>query len=316
MAKKNKIVLIIDTSLAFLRDKTREIYADWGFKREDVKELTEWEFIPKTPSLFGDIQMTHLDLSAANDLKNFAALISDKKTKESFVDNWYGNGVIITAVNAKGTKKIEKLVLDSGGVIFKKEKSDTRKKEMFNKLALSNEVKIAVNSYVGEDYDLMISFTNEISKLSKEEQQALSVEAAFSFFPPIPGSVPPWDFMNALMNSNLPESISLFYRTIQHTHVLVCMLFLQKKMSLLYRVRLAMDDGYYDSKSIANAMNENNGPELWNVLKLAKKITSKDAERIALLTDNLESDLKGGSAVDSNSEFIFVLTQIGMILKF
>lgn len=244
MSEKVKLCLIIDPSEAFLRSKTQEIFNEWGFKRTNVKEITEWQFIPKAPSLFGDLLMTHLDLTGKGTLKTFADLISQRKMQEAFKDDWYGNGVIITATTAQGTKKIEKLITDSGGFIVKKEKAGNRKKEMFSTLNLSQEVKSAVDSYVGEDYDLMLSFTNEVGKLTKEEQRKMTPELAFSYFPPVPGSVLPWDYLNALMNGKTSDSIDLFNRTLKNTHILVCLVFLTKKMQLMYRVKSAMNMGY------------------------------------------------------------------------
>lgn len=309
-----KLVLVIDSSEAFLRTKTEEYFVKWGFERSNVKELTEWQFIPRAASLFGDIMMTHLDLTKKDDLKSFVKEISDKKAKESFKDNWYGNGTIITTTTAVGTKKIETLVKDSGGTIIKKEKSNVRKKEIFSQLNLRQDVRSAVDAYVGEDYELMLSFTNEVAEMTPEEQKAITLDKVFSYFPPIPGSVPPWDFLNALMNGKTGEAIELFNRTIQHTHPLVCLLFLNKKMSLLYRIKLASQDGYNSNEAVAKAIGEKGGPELWSISKLTPKISVKSAEQIALIANQLESDIKGGSAVKPEVLFIEAITKIGILL--
>lgn len=315
MTKNNKVCLIIDPSEAFLRSKTQEIFTEWGFKRTNVKELNEWQFIPKAPSLFGDLLMTHLDLTGKGTLKAFADLISQRKMQESFKnDEWYGNGVIITATTAQGTKKIEKLVSDSGGFIIKKEKSGNRKREMFSTLNLSSEVKTAIDSYVGEDYDLMLSFTNEVGKLSKDEQRKMTPEMAFSYIPPTPGSVLPWDYINALMNGNTNESIQLFNRTLNNTHILVCLVFLTKKMQLMYRVKSAMILGFNSDKQIAEAIGEKASWELSSVVRVARRISIDKVEQIALITNKLESDIKGGSQVDPTSLFLVALTKIGILM--
>lgn len=310
----NKVCLIIDPSEAFLRSKTQEIFTEWGFKRTNVKELSEWQFLPKAPSLFGDLIMAHLDLTKKGTLKTFADLISQRKMQESFQGDWFGNGVIITATTAQGTKKLEKLVTDSGGFIIKKEKSGNRKKEMFSNLSVSQEVKSAVDFYVGEDYDLMISFANEVSKLPKDEQQRMTPELAFSYFPPIPGSVLPWEYLNALMNGKTGESITLFNRTLKNTHVLVCLVFITKKMQLMYRVKSAMELGINNDKQIAEAIGEKAGFELTSIARTARRVPIGRVEQIALITNKLESDIKGGSHVDPTDLFLVALTKIGVLM--
>lgn len=311
---KSKVCLIIDPSTAYLRSKTEDIYHEWGFTRSTVKQMTEWKFIPKNPSLFGELIMTHLDLTNKANLKLFVESISQRKTLEAFKGEWFGNGTIITVNTAVGTKKIEKLVLDSGGTVFKNEKSNKRKDELFNELAISNEVRTAVNYHVGEDYELMLSFTNEVSKLTKEEQRAITVQDSIKYFPPVPGSVPPWDYLNALMNGKTQESLSLFRRTILNTHVLVALVFLNKKMTMLYRVKMAQAQGLSDN-AIGKAIGETNGWELKSVINVAKRVNANNASIIANIVAQLESDIKGGSAVDPTVLFEVAITKIGILLS-
>lgn len=310
----NKLYLIIDPSDAFLRSKTQDIYTEWGFKRANVKELTEWQFIPTAPSMFGDRMMTHLDLTGKGDMKKFVDFFTDRKFMKNFEDKWWGNGTIITATTAQGAKKIENLVNKAGGVVIKKEKSNVRKRELLSSLSLRVDVKNAVTEFVGEDYDLMLSFVNEVSKLDKNEQKALTIEQAFSYFPPTPGSVLPWEYLNALIDGDTGKSVELFTRTVINTHVLVCLVFITKKMQLLYRVRVSMEDGLKTDKQIAAATGEKAGWELSNMVRLAKRVSLKNAERIAFLTNKLESDIKGGSQVNPNTLFLATLTQVGMLL--
>ena len=314
MSNENKVILIIDSSEAFLRSKVQDVFVSWGFVRSNVKELTEWQFIPKAPTLFGERMMTHLDLTGKGAIKKFAELISLRKMQDAFKGDWYGNGLIITASTSVGLSKVEKLVVSSGGRVIKKEKSVARKKEMLSGLNVSLEVKNAVDGYAGEDYDLMLSFVNAVSKLTIEEQRAITPEIAFSYFPPIPGSVPPWDYLNVLLNGNTSSSIELFKRTIKNTHILVPLVFITKKMQLLYRLRLSMEDGIKGDKNIAIAMGEKPGWDITNLMKTARRLPLSNVENIAIISNRLESDLKGGSHADVETEFIIVLTKIGMLL--
>lgn len=311
----NNICMIIDNSEAYLRTKSEEIFKEWGFDRNSVKEISNWKDTPASMSLFDERLMTILNLSNKNDLKSFSDLITNKKTKERFDNKQYwGNGLIIITTHATGIKKIEENIKKNNGSVFKKEKANKRKDELLSELSIPVDTKKFVANYAGEDYDLLLSFYNEINKLPKNEQKNISIEKAYSFFPPILGSVLPWEFLNELMNGHTGESINTFRRTIKNTHILVPMVFLQKKMALLLRYRYAMIDKIPNNK-IAEAIGEKNGPEIWSISKVAQRITPATAEQIALITTKLESDLKGGSSVDSNQQFISTLAQIGLLLN-
>ncbi len=311
----SNLVLIIDSSVAFLRSKTKEIYQEWGFTRDRVKEKSEWQFTQSAPSLFGDTLMSHLDLTDKKNLKTFADLISQRKTMEAFTGEWYGNGLIITATNAQGTKKIENLVKKSGGRVIAKAKAKPRKTELLKTVSLSTQAKFAVDQFVGEDYELLLSFVDSVKELPVEKQRSLSPEEALTYFPPTPGSVLPWEFLTALTNGNTAQAISLFDRTIVNSHILVPMTLLNSKMQKLFRVKIAMAEGYTTPAQIAKATGEKAGFELTTLVSLARKVTPIGAERIAKIVTQLESDLKGGSQADGVDLFHIALTQIGSLIN-
>lgn len=309
------VILIIDPSEAYLRTKLKEIYTEWGFTTSDVKHMTEWSPVPSGLTLFGERIMTHLDLSNGNDMKKFVGLLSDKATKKIFDGDWIGNGVIITAKKAQGAKKIENLVTKAGGQVLKSAKSNVRKKELLSELKVKNEIKTTISEYVGEDYELLLSFYNEMIKLDPKEQKKMTLDDAFALFPPKPGSVPPWDYLNALFNGSTTESIATFERTLINTHYLVPLTFLTRKTALLYRVVLSLQDsGINTGKQISEAIGVPNNFELTNTLKVAKRINPKSAELIAQFATELESKLKGGSVIAPEILFKETIVKIGLLL--
>lgn len=308
------LIFIIDPNEAYLRNKTQEIYKSWGYERSEVKEMKTWEPVPKGTTLFGDKLMTHLDLSDAKDLKAFADTISHKSTKDIFTGDWYGNATIITAKKAQGSKKIENLVEKSGGQVQKGNKKTNRKADMLKELNLQTQVKSAISDYIGEDYDLMLSFYNEVSEMKKADQKKLTLDEAFSLIPPSPGSVLPWEYLNYLINGNTTKAISMFERTVEKTHCLVPLTFLTRKMSTLYRVRMAMEDGINSNSAIGKAIGETNTYEIKILMGVAKKLSIRDVELIALFTTELESDIKGGSKIDDNILFKTAIAKIGILL--
>lgn len=315
MSDKVKLVMIIDPSEAFLRNKALEVFNDWNIENSQLIDIEEWTPISSEITMFGEVIIAHLDLSEKKNLKSFADLISDRKTKKLFDDNgWQGNGVIITSKTPQGSKKIENLVERTGGQVIKKEAPQKRKKQILDELNLSKNVKLVVDSFVGEDYEMLLGFSNEIKDWDKKKQLAITEEEALTMFPPKAGSVLPWEYLNLLMDGKVAESISMYERTVEHTHPLVPFTFLYKKMSLLLRVKGALMEGIWDTKEISSAIGERNGPEIWNVTKLAKKLNINQILKINKIVAQLESDLKGGSVVDDELLFRNALIHIGFIL--
>lgn len=185
---------------------------------------------------------------------------------------------------------------------------------MLRELNLNSEVKSSISNYIGEDYDLMLAFYNEVREMKKEDQKKLKLDEAFSLIPPSPGSVLPWEYLNYLIEGNTTESISMFERTVEKTHCLVPLTFLNRKMSTLYRVRMAMEDGYNTPSSIQKALGEKNIYEIKSLVPIAKRLSIKDVELIGEFTSQLESGIKGGSKIEDNILFRTTLVKIGILL--
>lgn len=310
------LCLIIDSEPSFLRSKVETVYKEWGFPRQNVKEQTFWDGPQRGFSLFGGKMMIHLNLEDKNDMKSFVNIITDRKTKVLFDDkNWFGNGVIITCSTAQGAKKIQDLVTKSGGTFLKKEDTKTRKAELLNGLNLVPESRKLVDYFVGEDYTLLLSFVNEMKKKTKEEQAKVTPDKVLTYFPPTPGSILPWEFMNPLMDGNTAKALSEFERTIKNTHVLVPMLFLQRQMSLLLRISIARLDIPNNPKALATAIGEKPYGGFWPVYNVARRTKVVNVERAAIRVVKLENSIKGNSHVDPNQEFRATIAELGMLLN-
>ena len=293
----NKLVLIIEESIAVSRDAVLEYVDKWG-SREHFVEMEEWAFGNKyvSNSLFGDGYIIHLDLSEKDNMRKFIKLLDDKKTKDKFTGNWYGEGMIITVSTAQGISKIEKLVTAAKGTVVKKLTPEQAIAKLLKDMYFSQEIKEAIKSHVGDDYEMVTSLRNEMKKVQKDVQEGMSLEEVFIKIPQKPGSVKPWEFINPLMEGNLRETIDSFYRTIENTHVLVLMLFVKRKIDLLYRVSTALigANPYVKSEKIAAELGCKNGPELWHILKSAKKIPFSAAQHLAEIAIEGENSIKGG----------------------
>lgn len=305
MSKKSKIEFIMSDSEAFLRDEVLRISQEWGFNKSSIKTIEEWNpaLVRGATSLFGDVSMIHLDLNDKNKLKKFADLISDKKTKDMFSENWSGPGLIITSTHAVGTKKIETLVTSSGGKVQKKGKPAEMKKLLFKRVQLSKDAKDFLDAYSGEDYQILIGVINEIEKLDEDTQKNMKIEDLVVRLPGKPGALPPWEFINPMLEGNASKAIDLYKRSVEGSHVLVTMKLARTKLQLLYRIKILQISGVFKSEEQAKILNERNGPNIWNLSKVAQKIDVSTTEYLAKVALKAEADLKGHSNADPDILF-------------
>jgi DNA polymerase III delta subunit len=291
-------------SEAHLRDEVIRQREKWGFKSSNVKTTETWNpaLTRGSVSLFGEPILIHLDLSDKNRLKSFVEMIDDKKSKY-FEDHWFGQGVIITSTHAQGTKKIENLIKKSGGKVIKKAKPAEMVKILLNRVNLPKESKDFLKDYAGENYEILFSIVNQIEKMDKSEQQNTTIEDLIIRLPSKPGAVPPWEFINPMLEGDAKKAIKLYERAIEGSHILVTMTFAKSNLQLLYRLKVLQSVGIWKSNEQAETIGERNGPKIWNAANVAKKVDIKTAEYLAKLALATEANLKGHSS--ANPDIIF-----------
>jgi len=302
-----KLVFIMSDSESYLRDEVLRYRNEWGFSSSNIKSVEEWNpaLAKGAISLFGDVSMIHLDLTDKNKLKKFVSLISDKTQKTMFEeDGWFGPGLIITSTHAQGTKKVETLISKAGGKVFKKEKPAEMKKKLLNKLYLNKNVKDFLDSYSGDDYQILIYISNQLNNIPENEQKEMTIEDLIVRLPSKPGAVPPWEFINPMLEGKTKEAIDLYKRSVEGSHVLVTMQLARTKLQLMYRLKLLQLSGISNSKEQAEKLGERNGPNIWITANVAKKLNLKTTEYLAKLALRTEADLKGYSNADPHLVFM------------
>ena len=314
----DKLVFIMSDSEAYLRDEAIRLYTSWGFTSSNVKQVEKWDpsLVRNSLSLFGDVSMVHLDLSDKARLKEFVEFISDKKEKHNFEgDNWFGPGLIITSIHAQGSKKVENLVTKSGGKVYKKAKPAEMRKVLLNRINLSKETRAFAETYVGEDYQMLISVINQLEKMSKERQLALTPEELIVSLPTKPGSVPPWDFVNPMLAGDAKKSIDLFERAMTGSHILVAMVLARKKLQMVYRLKVLQMDGVRNANEQAKILGENSSWAIRDASNTASKISLGTSQYLAKLALVTEADLKGHSSADPHLIFTNFIAAACLAIK-
>lgn len=313
-----KIIFIMADSEAYLRDEVLRISKEWGFSKSNVKTVEDWNpaISRSSVSLFGELSMNHLDLSDGNKLKAFVSFLDDKKYKDYLSEEkWYGEALIITSTHARGTKKIETLVEKSGGKVQKKATPEEMKKILLSRLSLSNENLEFLSAYVGNDYQILVGIVNDLEKLDEEKQKNIGLEELAVRLPSKPGSLPPWEFINPMLEGNAEQAVKLYERSAEGSHVLVTMKLARTKLQLLYRLKLIQLSGVWKSQEQAKIIGERNGPNIWIPAKVAQKLDVSTVEYLAKLALKTEADLKGYSRVDPDTVFRTFLAQACLAIK-
>jgi DNA polymerase III delta subunit len=308
--------LIIEESPSVVRDELTTLTRKLGYVSEQIKEMYEWDSGSQylSTSLFGDRYFIFLDLTNKDNMKSFVKQIEANPNK--FKGSWFGDGLFIAVSTAQGAKKIEDLVTKSGGKIRKKMKPETVRDEMLKKVEIQPTIKDALRDFVGDDYEMLISFVNDTKKLTKEEQLKLSLEQVLIALPQKPGAIKPWNFLTPMLIGDITNSISTYERTVVNTHILVLMLFARQRLELMYRVKLAQDEGLWKSSEIASSLGIKDGPSLWEITKAAKRLSVQTCEWLAKYTITTENSLKGGKNIDPKAQFQVFLSAVCLAIKY
>lgn len=301
-----KLMFIMSDSEEYLRDEVIKRSKAWGFNSSNVKTIQKWNpaEVRSSISLFEETSIIHLELNDKKDLKSFADKISDKKEKKIFEsEKWFGPALIITSIHAQGAKKIENLVKKSGGEVEKKIKPDKMIKVILSRLNINKELESFLTSYAGDDYQILIGIANQIEEMDKEKQNKLEIEDLITRLPSKPGSLPPWEFINPMLQGNANKAIELYERAVEGSFVLVTMILARKKLQLMYRLRILQSQGINDNNKQAKILGERGGPNIWITAKAAKKLSVETTEYLAKLSMVTEANLKGYLNVDSDIVF-------------
>lgn len=299
-------MFIMSDSDSYLRDEVLRTADKWGFSSANVKYTESWDptLVRGSMSLFGEESMVHLDLSNNSKLKAFVSLIRSKKEKQMFEnESWFGPGLIITSIHARGAKAIQDLVTKTGGEVVKKAKPAEMKKLLLQRVNLNSESQDFLNNYVGEDYEILFPIVNQLKNMSDDEQFELKIDDLIVRLPGTPGSVLPWEFVNPMLEGNAKEAIDLYERAVSGSHILVTMQLARTKLQLMYRLKLLLIAGVWKSDEQAKILKERNGPNIWITAKAAKGVSVDTAEYLAKLALATEANLKGASS--ANPDLIF-----------
>lgn len=311
----NKLSLFIDDSEIYLQKLLQDEYTLWGYTQENLNKTTEWKNGLAGMNTFFQEYFIHLDLSDKNDLKNFVELIDKRKKNNLFVDEWWGNGVIITTTHQQGSSKIVKLVKEFNGKVIEKQKSNVNKTNILSTLNLSKDLTSFVSEYAGYNYDILLILQNNLSKLTDKEIEELTIEKLYTFLSPKQGSIPPWEFVDSLLQGRIEESFEKLKRTHINTHYLVTLTFLKSKFNLLYSYTFLNSINVKSDDEKATILGLKSKFVFLSFKKMRNKLDLSTIEMICKLIYKAEEDLKGNIRINGNDYLENLTLEIYLLMK-
>lgn len=309
------IVLIVEKSLAYV-DYVKVKYLDkWGCPVGEVKNIEKLDEAGGQ-TLFGDSVPSIITVSTPAQVKS---LVKDLETavKKDELDSYSNSGLIIVANIARvSTKKLEKIVADSGGVVEVIEKNENIAKKLLSSIKVSKEVKQFLTDYVGDNYETLIPVVKALQKSSVEVQRKVSVEAVYLRLPKQPGAVPPWEVENALMKNDFNEVVEVFRRVDRSSSFLVVLSMLKNKFMIAYRIAALLDEnpGMKDS-DITKILGIANNYYYKKIKEISVKYGVKKLEEIVQLLTETEANVKGGVNLPGALQMEITLIKLNKLLK-
>ena len=318
MVTLQKLFLLINPNESFLEDKVVEILDNnFNTTLSKCRKIDTWNVgISKENNLFLEPEVIVLNLTDKNKLKQFTELVDNKKVTEFNDNSWIGAGVIIYTTHTQGAKKIETLCKKYNGNIQLKQTSQEHKLAILNELGFTQQQKDFLSNYVGEDFTLLLNIKKGVKNKTVEEIQDLSLYDLYLFLPQKPGSVPPWEVVELVLQCKKSEAIKRLTRVLEHTHPLVIMVFLKQKIDLLYKVTTLRLTGISDKDSIVRILNLKNAYSLISINKMMRKPNYETTEYLLKLVAISEQELKGSQNIkDLNTYMEILLMKIMLAIE-
>lgn len=314
-----KLALVIEKEETLRLKKVKEIYKKWGFKKSQVRTVHEWKTgLASSGMLFEQVMVyLHLETIAnAQYLSHFVKLIDNRKKNDIFKENWFGNGVIISVPSLQGSAKIKKLVQEFGGEIH--ESGEQAKDDLanLNKLKLPLHLKQEAVMYAGDDPNRIAILLNGLKTLSDSELSKLTSEDFQVYLPPIPGKVPPWNFVSNLFAKNISATLSDLdrYMSNDESVIIIPMTMLKRKVCQLYEYISLKQTTKLSDTDIAKTLGLKNAWALKD-FRAYSQLPLKKAETIVKLTLQEEEKVKGGHfRSDELVSFKLLLSKIHVLL--
>lgn len=288
--------LIINKNPEIIQLKVNEILDKEKISTSQLNKQTIFSPIV-TKGLFStEKQAIWLNLEEKKDLNEFKKYIKDKANEKILESQ---DLLIITTIHLQGSNSLVKLTEKLKGEVIKDKVNDVT--ELLESYPLSKYNLDNLKLYIGESVEKAVPLINTLEKMNNEEIRKISYEELLIALPSKPGTVPPYQYTDAVFRGDLEEAAFELDRILENSDPILCMVFLHNKIETINRANLLYLSGVKNYKDIAKEL----GCHPY-VVKLIIKFMGKEKviERLAKTYTILENEMKGESRLKNKNNLL------------
>ena len=288
--------LIINKNPEIIQLKVNEILNKEKISTSQLNKQTEFSPIVTKGLFSSERQAIWLNLEEKKDLNEFKKYIKDKNNEEILKSQ---DLLIITTIHLQGSSPLVKITKKLKGEVIKDKTNDVA--ELLESYPLSKYNLDNLKLYIGESAEKAVPLINTLGKMTDEEIKKISYEELLIALPSKPGTVPPYQYTDAVFRGDLEEASFELDRILENSDPILCMVFLHNKIETINRANLLYLSGIKNYKDIAKEL----GCHPY-VVKLIMKFMGKEKiiERLVRTYTILENEMKGESKLKSRNNLL------------
>ena len=288
--------LIINKNPEIIQLKVNEILNKEKISTSQLNKQTEFSPIVTKGLFSSERQAIWLNLEEKKDLNEFKKYIKDKNNEEILKSQ---DLLIITTIHLQGSSPLVKMIEKLKGEVIKDKTNDVA--ELLESYPLSKYNLDNLKLYIGESAEKAVPLINTLDKMTDEEIKKISYEELLIALPSKPGTVPPYQYTDAVFRGDLEEASFELDRILENSDPILCMVFLHNKIETINRANLLYLSGIKNYKDIAKEL----GCHPY-VVKLIMKFMGKEKviERLVRTYTILENEMKGESKLKSRNNLL------------
>lgn len=288
--------LIINKNPEIIQLKVNEILNKEDISTSQLNKQTEFSPIVTKGLFSSERQAIWLNLEEKKDLNEFKKYIKNKNNEEILKSQ---DLLIITTIHLQGSSPLVKITEKLKGEVIKDKTNDVA--ELLESYPLSKYNLDNLKLYIGESAEKAVPLINTLDKMTDEEIKKVSYEELLIALPSKPGTVPPYQYTDAVFRGDLEEASFELDRILENSDPILCMVFLHNKIETINRANLLYLSGIKNYKDIAKEL----GCHPY-VVKLIMKFMGKEKviERLVRTYTILENEMKGESKLKSRNNLL------------
>lgn len=310
-------VLIVDHSAAYVGFCADLVVADWGGADHHLVTVADLPLVGMD-TFFSAAPSVRIMVSCAEDIKAVVGWMSSASAET------LSCGVIVGCTASRTfTRKLENLFASRSWV---SKVSDPKKKRrgavtplsvMLDTVHVSPALRRFLVDYAAEDYDLLIPAVRNIAVLPPKAQAGLTVSDMEMRLPCLPGAVPPWAVLDAVLAGDVGTLASAYQRVCAHGSPLVVIAVVRNRLVTAWRaavLRKVYPQVSWTHERVAATLGVPDSFPLRKACEDARRFPVRALRGAVERMTEVERLVKGGSRADPVSVTLLGLVSVSEML--